>query len=809
MVLPSATTWDARPSNSLLGHPAGSLVLRVCNTELAGRQFRVSAAKISLGSAASCVVQLPELEPFHCLVVRGERQVVVRRWAAQGLLNGFPFRDAPLTTGDRLSLGPYELEVVALGGEYSPDQRVEQLLEQLEFLRGELAEAEALRERFDHAEIERQRERQAMQRLSLEFEQVAEERIRLKSQAEAKTAGYDEQARQLQQLRVELDQAQAELTARDSQLEATSAQVSELAGRLAELQVELTQTGHELVDRDQQLEAATAAYDQQAHSLAELQVELTRAGDRLADCEQQLATRQQRIEELQDAQRELQAAQREALAEQRAAAERQEVVWEQKFTELQAEAAARTAEPAPVPRDEDDPRQQAWQREREQFEADHQELLNRQRELQQQMRELAEERGSLTADLESLKERCAELEELLGDAQSALTAKSQFAGELETAAHPGGLADPNDHDHSSALESRLDALARSRSRREPEPLEKRLDEEPLGEDAYRAEASALETDDAASAAPLTWSSLRDDTLFADDDSHDEELVVGEAVPSSESSASGSYDESEESAEAVDVLDRLRQAGVWRQDNTTWQDLAVPGDEEPDAEEPDASTDVDSEASLRNRFGRLLPESSAEVEESPSLLRKPLTQDAESGDDERPTEDNDEAIQNYMNRLLLRVRGQRDDVESPAEARPVAKKQDSLRSAPQVAQAAKKPEPESPSDVSHELVRAEDYVPRSSAPEKNLQAMRELANSSAKSALNTYDRKRGKESARSHLTYAAGCFFAGLASFLLVRGASPVVGWIGTGCGFGMACILSIVGLLNATRLQGPEETAAK
>ena len=41
--------------------------------------------------------------------------MVVRRWSPDTLLNGCQFTDAPLNPGDRLSIGPIELEVVLPG----------------------------------------------------------------------------------------------------------------------------------------------------------------------------------------------------------------------------------------------------------------------------------------------------------------------------------------------------------------------------------------------------------------------------------------------------------------------------------------------------------------------------------------------------------------------------------------------------------------------------------------------------------------------------------------------------------------------
>jgi hypothetical protein len=48
----------------------------------------------------------------HCLIVRGDNGLFVRRWAADTRLNGLAFDEAPLKSGDRLELGSVELELV-------------------------------------------------------------------------------------------------------------------------------------------------------------------------------------------------------------------------------------------------------------------------------------------------------------------------------------------------------------------------------------------------------------------------------------------------------------------------------------------------------------------------------------------------------------------------------------------------------------------------------------------------------------------------------------------------------------------------
>jgi hypothetical protein len=99
----------------LLGERRGDLVLRLCNTAREGKQLRLSAAKATIGSAREATLRIVGngVAPIHCVILRGKHQTVARQWAKDARLNDSPFTDAPLKPGDRIGLGPVELEVVA------------------------------------------------------------------------------------------------------------------------------------------------------------------------------------------------------------------------------------------------------------------------------------------------------------------------------------------------------------------------------------------------------------------------------------------------------------------------------------------------------------------------------------------------------------------------------------------------------------------------------------------------------------------------------------------------------------------------
>jgi predicted nucleic acid-binding Zn-ribbon protein len=93
---------------------AGELAFRIFGGDYDGRIVRVRAAKCTIGSAADCTLRLTTagIRPLHCVIFRGEAGATVRRWSSDTQLNGRAFSDALLMAGDRLQIGPVELQVV-------------------------------------------------------------------------------------------------------------------------------------------------------------------------------------------------------------------------------------------------------------------------------------------------------------------------------------------------------------------------------------------------------------------------------------------------------------------------------------------------------------------------------------------------------------------------------------------------------------------------------------------------------------------------------------------------------------------------
>lgn len=117
----TSTELDALPS-----HFAGAgfnyqpempeVVMRIVSGPRRGQMLRVPGAKFAIGSGAGCTLQLrsPSIAPIHVFGIHGVDGTLVRAMADDTRLNGRSFVDGWLQVGDYLSVGPIDLEV--LGG---------------------------------------------------------------------------------------------------------------------------------------------------------------------------------------------------------------------------------------------------------------------------------------------------------------------------------------------------------------------------------------------------------------------------------------------------------------------------------------------------------------------------------------------------------------------------------------------------------------------------------------------------------------------------------------------------------------------
>lgn len=109
-----ATSAAVAEQFGLLGRPKAELALRVAGGQRAGEVLPIAEQKCTLGADEGCRLHFgePGVRALHCLILRGQAETVVRRFSPDTRLNGCDFTDAPLRPGDRLTLGPLELDVI-------------------------------------------------------------------------------------------------------------------------------------------------------------------------------------------------------------------------------------------------------------------------------------------------------------------------------------------------------------------------------------------------------------------------------------------------------------------------------------------------------------------------------------------------------------------------------------------------------------------------------------------------------------------------------------------------------------------------
>ena len=333
-----ATTPTSQRSSGLDTH-LGDLVLRISGSPRGGEIVRLKAAKCTIGSGQSCTLRLraPGVAPLHCLLLRGRAGAVARCWSPDTRLNHKSFTDADLSSGDRLSVGPIDLEVLDVGTTSfdrkldSDDARQPGMDEQREQLAAHLAELETERNALSEQHRQWQAEQDATQRdaderrdqLAARIAELETERNTLAAEQdniEAQRNTFAEERRQWQ--------AKQEATQRDA-----DEQRDQLAARIAELEAERNNIDAQrnTIDEDRrqwqaEQEATQRAADEQRDQLAA----------RIAELETErntLAAEQHNIE-----------AQRNTLAEERRQWQAEQDAAKQDADQQRAQLAARIAE---------------------------------------------------------------------------------------------------------------------------------------------------------------------------------------------------------------------------------------------------------------------------------------------------------------------------------------------------------------------------------------------------------------------------------------------------------------------------------
>lgn len=775
--------------SAALGSPlladCGTMTLRVHGPGQSGKLVHIRSPKCTIGSAPGCTLRLVAsgVEPLQCWVLRGKRGVVVRRLQGTAAINGRRLEEARIQPGDRLRIGSVELEFVELGedanrgDECEPavtiapptataselESKLAAALDQLQRVEGQARQgfqaSITAAERADQL-------RDALAAADQQLEEISRELATARQTATQRTAELDAVRRQLGNQQELL--AQLELAHRES--ESLSADQSRMQNELGQTrfalqeeqaaweakqsawQIEQSRWQAERALLEQRLgqrDAELAAVRQSAAAQAGVMtvplvnpvIQDEAAQTRCTELEGQLAECQSQLEQL-----------RQQLGRQ---AELQECCdklsrdFDLKCREL-AEMQAREAANARRARCEAELNERA-----ESLARWHEELTQRSQQLttaerdQEQHRQSAEiERDALAADRERLEiarsefdkqqqlaleqQRCADAQVALDARQSAAAQQDEHAEQTQRLADELEALRARLAAEQTAMQQSAEQLSQAEQQLEAERRQCQLRVEEL--DARQAEidrqaAQLAEREQALlhSAAGLSVAAevARQSSAAENGSAPLAPLAAGEVQAESDNRDSKSVDS---------VLSRLMQAGVWRQDGQSGDDAAP-------------------EPSIRETYVPASPVVAlAHADDGlASEPRRPVASPPLGGGDD------EESIESYMHRLMQRVRGDSDTAHSaplsPARWQPAPP-----------APAEKQPVPES---VVVQPVAAtvdpSQYVPRSMAPElgSDLSAMRELANSAARSAIDRHIRRRTQQQATGKLFGACLSLTTGL------------------------------------------------
>jgi chromosome segregation ATPase len=650
-------------------------------------------------------------------------------------------------------------------------QSLRQHLDSLQPERQRLAEAERnAQQRLDEQSARWQQERAEMaRRLELAHEEITALRAGAASQNGVMTIQMDQLQRaaddaghKRELLAVRVAQLEQQLAERNQEVERLSA-AAQQQGDLEQQAQQLANQTADLAAQRGQLEDQAAALARQHETVAELQQTLERereqhraAAEALreehAHCEEQASLVQQQLEAAAARLSEVERLREQVLAEQAALALRSEGL-DQREQELlqqqQALAAAQAAASAEsVPASSAPPLDDPLAARREELEQQIVAWEARQGELDQRQCELE-------SRLAQLEQRAAELlawEEALEQQAAALQALpaqvSQPAAAPSLSGSEGGRVPP-------------DGAAAGPAAAAPAV-------EPLGEAVSPANVTAR------------WQSPEEL----------EQSAARDAGPAASGPASEVDDPS--LSQVSDVLGRLMKAGVWRGEQDQHQvpaSDAHAGPHEGEVREPGANAGPD---------GQDVP-SEATVPSGTTPAEPHADQTAGNSGGE------DESIEAYMDRLLKRVRG--ESTTNSGGWKQVAP--DSPPAEPEAHTPAKTAPPPKVTDT----VSPEEYVPRRAAPEltSDLSAMRDLANSAARTAIDRHIRKHTAKQATARVV--AACLVVAVSlvlGYVAWRGHSLPAG-LGAAIGIGVGIFWMIAALrrvLVVMRLNRPEDEPA-
>ncbi len=697
------------------GRAAEDLCLRVVNTARRGQVVRLSSPKCTIGSARGCTLRLQAVgvRPLHCLILRGARGTVARCWSGGTRLNGERFVDARLSAGDRLAVGPIELEVItaaeadALRHEASDDAGPETRAPEQGHTDEQGLPAARQRARRLIATIRDLRtELEQLRRQPPAPEAASAEVPTLEANVDSRLEAFQRGCRQWEESR---SAREAELDARARGLEADLRDLEAARGALSAERKRWEQD-HELSRRIREERDAASAEAQRRltearHAFDQQQRELDAQREELSRCTHELE--QQRAE--------LPA----RFAAQLAELEREQTGWNAQHAESVSELAAA---------------RQSLEQERSEWRqrATEQDVV-----YQQRLREMAEQGAQLAAEREALAQREAHVATSEAQYLSEREEIQQLRAELDR--RPGGEHQQID----SERQQRLEELERLGSQLAEQQAQAQQQQDALAAAQDRLERALadlevqrekLDAERLAAADRLARESAELQRQRAELEQQQAALEGERAAGTVEAVEPARVEEDDEEEKVKELVSSLRSR------------LAAAAEEDDDEEE-----EADDEPRAR-----LQPADEDEDEEDEDDDAMGQHQSAGRGGDTK-TADDDMSVEEYMKGLLSRARGGQPAVAS-SQAPPPQRRNKRKSDAPAKAVEAKPeatPEPVSVAQVIDMPEAPLQLVRRVPVQQTaDFGAMRELANTQARIAIDLHGKKRLLRIAVGSITGAA-------------------------------------------------------
>ena len=869
MIRDFSDTDTLGPSYLLANHQAD---LRLCfrGTERDGQVVRISANKCTIGSSPDCTLRLicPGVRPVHCLIIRGDGGMVIRRLSVDTLLNGKSFGDATLLPGDHLAIGPIEFDVLPevpraerprgsdvtqahmIADDPAPASshaeshlRQATLLEREQELSRQQQEMDQARVEFDRRvpewEGNCEQTRQDLAHARTEFDsqrtdwdaQRAEEQERLEQRArelEQESAAWQQEREQLRHDSGKLDKQQQDA------LDKLTRQVESLRAERDEARIQGTETQQKWQDSQLKLDKQLAAtrpqidlYEKANQSLSDelnaAQTKLKQFEDRHQDqqsLEDDLRQSQTRCDELtqeleetrqqkdrqeqahQSLSNELNAAQVrlqefESVVETRFENVTRELeVAQQERAQEQAEyeaARQKRQKQQDTPREEDDVTQtQDWVPQRSELsqqldanESDLPELPSQQQHEQNETEEqLTASQEKIDEQWEQLRQAQTQLEQAHEQWQTQRELESsEKAVEDEAAAalaNQRRVSEQESEQRQAEFDQSCAAFAEEREQWESQRIQQdndlndqraRLDRE--FNELQQLRESLRQQQAAAGVSGEQERQAQRQLIDQESDAHtnqveDQRNLSSQPTVVNDVTVPQTVDNQlpPVQSESLSGAGETEQADFTADDNPTLVSEAPLAEEELTFSEPTETAPVNT-AEILARFGHTIendeqdipgPELTQSVEHHESSLSGPSDED----DDALKVYGEADSIQDYMADLLQRVERGASPTKASAVTRATEPSEGEISTFDEAA-------PEIDPTTESELLDPSEFVPRAIAPEatSNLQALRAVANTSARSAIDKHQRQRLEQLA---------LIFWGVAAVALTLGGATVV-WV--------------------------------